>query len=212
MNRSSSLLLIYAAAAALIIHCVSSIELTFELPDNANQCFYEEIAKGVDCVIEFQVVTGGQYDVDMSLEGPNGAVLYKDIRKQYDSYSWKTDAMGAYKVCFSNEFSTFSHKIVYMDWQIGTERPLPNTGGDHLTAMTMMDTSASGIHERLKVVDDYQTHHRLRESTSRKRAEELSDRVLWWSVGQTVVILFIGISQVFVLRSFFTDKRPAMGY
>ena len=59
-----------------------------------------------------------------------------------------------------------------------------------------MDTSASGIHERLKVVDDYQTHHRLRESTSRKRAEELSDRVLWWSVGQTVVILFIGISQV----------------
>ena len=24
-------------------------------------------------------------------------------------------------MCFSNEFSTFSHKIVYMDWQIGDE-------------------------------------------------------------------------------------------
>jgi len=208
MNYSSSLL--YALLSTLI-GAVIGIELTFELPDNANQCYYEEIAQGVDCVIEFQVVTGGQYDVDMSLEGPNGKVLYKDIRKQYDSFSWKTDAVGTYKVCFSNEFSTFSHKIVYMDWQIGAERALPNTR-EHMTAMTMMDTSASGIHERLKVVDDYQTHHRLRESTSRKRAEELSDRVLWWSVGQTVVILFIGISQVFVLRSFFTDKRPSMGY
>ncbi len=57
MDRSSSLLLLYATATALIINYVSSIELTFELPDNANQCFYEEIAKGVDCVIEFQVLS-----------------------------------------------------------------------------------------------------------------------------------------------------------
>ena len=74
----------------------------------------------------------------MSLEGANGKVLYKDIRKQYDSFSWKTDAAGTYKVCFSNEFSTFSHKIVYMDWQIGAERPLPNTR-EHMTAMTMVN-------------------------------------------------------------------------
>lgn len=31
------------------------IELTFELPDNQNQCYYEDIKKGTDCTIEFQV-------------------------------------------------------------------------------------------------------------------------------------------------------------
>jgi protein ERP2 len=31
---------------------------------------------------------------------------------------------GAYQVCFSNEFSTFSHKIVYLDIRTGEERPL----------------------------------------------------------------------------------------
>lgn len=34
---------------------VESIELTFELPDNAKQCFHEEIEKGIKCTVEFQV-------------------------------------------------------------------------------------------------------------------------------------------------------------
>jgi len=82
---------------------------------------------------------------------------------------------------------------------------------EHLTAMTMMETSAQTIHEKLKVVDDYQTHHRLREATGRKQAEDLNERVLWWSLGQTAVLVVIGIGQVLVLRSFFTDKRSMPG-
>lgn len=96
-----------------------------------------------------------------------------------------------------------------------------------------MESSAQNIHEKLKVVDDYQTHHRLREATGRKQAEDLNERVLWWSLGQTAVLLAIGIGQVrvllvpirgptisyatlfpfqvLVLRSFFTDKRSIPG-
>lgn len=71
-----------------------------ELPDNANQCFYEEIVKGTESTIEYQVVTGGQYDVDMMLESPSGQILYKDVKKQYDSHTWKADVSGVYKVSF----------------------------------------------------------------------------------------------------------------
>lgn len=31
------------------------VELTFELPDNAKECFYEEIRKNQSAVLEFQV-------------------------------------------------------------------------------------------------------------------------------------------------------------
>lgn len=34
--------------------------------------------------------------------------------------------------CFSNEFSTFSHKLVYVDFQVGDERALPGID-DHAT-------------------------------------------------------------------------------
>ena len=34
---------------------VYGVELTFELPDSAEQCFYEEITRGIKSTIEYQV-------------------------------------------------------------------------------------------------------------------------------------------------------------
>lgn len=34
---------------------VQAAELTFELPDRARMCFYEEIQKDTSCALEFQV-------------------------------------------------------------------------------------------------------------------------------------------------------------
>lgn len=81
------------------------------------------------------MVTGGHYDVDMTLEGPRGEVLYQGIKKQFDTFTWTPSQAGIYTVCFSNEFSTFSHKLVYFDFQVGEETPLPGTS-EHLSAMT----------------------------------------------------------------------------
>lgn len=70
-----------------------------------------------------------------------------------------------------------------------------------------METSAVTIHEAFKVVIDYQTHHRLREAKGRIFAEAVNERVQYWSIGESVVVLIISIGQVLVLRSFFTEKK-----
>ena len=63
-------------------------------------------------------MTGGHYDVDVVLQDPTRKVLYKQIKKQYDSFTWTAEKTGEYVACFSNEFSTFSHKLVYIDFQV----------------------------------------------------------------------------------------------
>ena len=40
---------------ALSATVAAAIELTFELPDNAMQCFYEDIKSGEDVLFEYQV-------------------------------------------------------------------------------------------------------------------------------------------------------------
>lgn len=45
------MLVLWALAAC----AARASEITFELPDNAKQCFYEEIAQGTKCTLEFQV-------------------------------------------------------------------------------------------------------------------------------------------------------------
>ncbi|XP_022090819.1 transmembrane emp24 domain-containing protein 7-like [Acanthaster planci] len=200
-------LVILAAFAAML----DATELTFELPDNAKQCFYEEVEKGQKCTLEYQVVTGGKYDVDVILSDVNDKnVLYKERRKQYDTFTFTPKEKQVYKFCFSNEFSTFAHKVVYFDFMVGEEDLLRGIGA-HATALTQLETTCVSIHENLKEIIDYQTHHRLREFTGRVRAEHLNQRVQWWSAGVFIVILIVGIGQVIVLRSFFTERRPTTG-
>ena len=39
----------------ILIQYNNAVELTFELPDNAKECFFEEMEVGTDFTIEFQV-------------------------------------------------------------------------------------------------------------------------------------------------------------
>ena len=70
-----------------------------------------------------------------------------------------------------------------------------------------MQASALSVHDSLKVVIDYQTHHRLREATGRGFAEDLNTRVQYWSLFELSAIVVCGIGQILLLRSFFTDKK-----
>jgi len=199
---------IFLMAVACLVKLVHSGELTFELPDNEKMCFHEDIKKGEQSTLEFQVITGGNYDVDLEITAPNGQSLYKDIKKQYDSFTWTADYAGVHSFCFSNEFSTFTHKVVYFDLQVGDEEmAVDETGGEHHTAMTLMETSAVNVFEGLKSTLDYQTHHRLREAQGRVFAEDLNERVFFWSIGESIIIVLIGIGQILVLRSFFSNTR-----
>ncbi|KAF6206883.1 hypothetical protein GE061_018119 [Apolygus lucorum] len=191
---------------ALAVVEVASVELTFELLDNAKDCFYEVIPSNTSCTLEFQVVTGGSYDVDVTLQDPRKEIIYRQVKSQFDSHTFVTQNQGEYAVCFSNEFSTFSHKLVYMDLQVGEEAPLPGMG--HSTVMTQMEASADTVHKALMSVADFQTHHRLREAQGRKRAEDLNERVFWWSLIETICILSVAIGQVCILKNFFSEKRP----
>ncbi|XP_061602534.1 transmembrane emp24 domain-containing protein 3 [Cololabis saira] len=197
--------------SVLLLHMymVFGTEITFELPDNDKQCFYEELEKDVKFEVDFQVISGGNYDVDCFVTDPYNNVLYNERKKQYDSFSHTTAMQGVYKVCFSNEFSTFTHKIVYLDFRHGGEEPLLESMS-RSTALTQLESSCVAIHEVLKVVADSQTWYRLREAQDRTKAEHLLQRVTFWSLGQTVLLFVIGIGQVMMLRSFFTDKKGSV--
>lgn len=48
-------ILVRFVALLALAACAYGVELTFELPDSAEQCFYEEITRGTKSTIEYQV-------------------------------------------------------------------------------------------------------------------------------------------------------------
>lgn len=114
MSRISVNLCLVSLPLLLLWQHIGANELTFELPDNARECFHEKLSKGAKFMLEFQVVTGGNYDVDLDLQSPSGKILYKEAKKQYDQIEKTAEEDGVYQFCFSNEFSTISHKVIYI--------------------------------------------------------------------------------------------------
>lgn len=55
MDRRSSVLLLLLLALLGLVFRAGGVELTFELPDNAKQCFFEDIENNVTSTLEFQV-------------------------------------------------------------------------------------------------------------------------------------------------------------
>jgi len=84
-----------------------------------------------------QVIEGGNYDVDVTISAKH-TTLYNEQKKQYDQHTWTTDVDAEYRICFSNEFSTVTHKIVYFDFQAGDDDPLRQQSENPLTAMTQV--------------------------------------------------------------------------
>jgi len=94
---------------------------------------------GCVCV---QVIEGGNYDVDVTVSSSH-STLYQEQKKQYDQYTWTVEHDGEYRFCFSNEFSTVTHKVVYFDFQAGDDDPLRDK--NPLTAMTQVHTHLNSV-------------------------------------------------------------------
>ena len=70
-RRKSTLLmninqLIYFVTLTILFRTARGVELTFELPDNAKECFYEVIEEGKTSTVEFQVSQARKLNVFLS--------------------------------------------------------------------------------------------------------------------------------------------------
>lgn len=186
-----------------------AVELAFELPDSSVQCFYEEVLEGTKITFQFQVLYGGKRDVDLVITGPTRLELYKDKQKQFNSMVFKAPSTGVYSACFSNEFSTFSHKLVYMHFMLGKDPLLNNEAAGNQTAtaaVTKMEYAIGEIRTNLNTVIEYQTRARLRENHARRTAQDLNSRVMWHSTIQSLAICSIFFACVHIVKSFFSDR------
>lgn len=199
---------------ALIFGFACPLELTFELQEHDVMCFHEVLEVGARIILDYQVISGGQFDIDCHMTSPSTDNLYKGERQQADVFRYTTTEQGEFSFCFSNEFSSFAHKTVYFDFASHSDSGAPPGVGEegaHATALTQLESTAFEIHTHLRDISDLQTKHKLKETIGRELAEILCARVQDWSVGQTIVIMIVGFGQVVLLKKLFDKKPPIVG-
>ena len=182
----------------------NSWALAFELLDSDKMCFYHKWKESQSMVFSFEVVRGGNMDIDVLVESPNGDEIMKEVKQTEGRLDFET-SFGVFSFCFSNEFSTFSHKVIYFELRPeGHDTLAIEAGKKKPTVDTQVEHSMEQIHSHNSDIMFLQRNYRLDESRGQNVAMDLNARVHWWSLGQALVIICVGFGQVLLLKTLFS--------
>lgn len=61
--------------------------------------------------LKFEIAEGGFLDIDVTITGPDGAVITRGERESSGVYTFSAATSGRYTYCFSNKMSTMTPKV-----------------------------------------------------------------------------------------------------
>lgn len=198
-------------------------DFTVEVPAGKFQCFFQpvDLTKHKTLEVDYQVIDGGDLNINfMILHGAN--ILKQDQLKVDGSHRIELNQPGDYQVCFDNSFSYQSRKVVF--FEIFLFDAHGNLDETDLSAMARTDADlsskmnelgvtidefhrrANGIKNNLNKVEYHQALLRAHEARDRAVMSANFDRVTFWSVVHTLVMVGVAGVQVFMIRSLFEEN------
>ncbi|KAM7387178.1 hypothetical protein PAMA_009679 [Pampus argenteus] len=219
MNVSTQLCLLAWLTVGLTLALGSNQDMgfTFLLPAGSTECFYQTTARNDSMEVEYQVIAGSGLDVGFVLISPSGHRLASDFRRSDGIHMVDPTDDGDYRLCFDNSFSKLSEKMVFFDVNINSQS---STGGgrdewaDVAVTETMAEYKLKDIRSRMDSV--YERLERCRQVQAALRAFEARDRYLlednlwrvsFWSCLNLLVMLTVGVTQIYTLQHLFHDTR-----
>lgn len=214
MYISQVVLLSLAVTSVL---CTLESALTFTVPARKEQCFYEEVKEGHEIEVDFQVVDGGDLDIDFAAYDTKSKRVAKNVKESYGSHSIPVKEDGVFKFCFSNKMSTVTSKTVFMDVYVDDGNYDNLSGQD--TSLNEEDAVAKNIKTLDKQVDSIksnlfkaQVQFQLMKAQRNKDMKIQSsniERVDKWSMVQCVFMVLMGTVQVYLLKQLFKEDKSA---
>ncbi|OON23434.1 Emp24/gp25L/p24 family protein [Opisthorchis viverrini] len=154
-----------------------------DIDANGVECFIERIPANKKFTLHYEVAEGGFLDIDAAVYGPDGKLMYNEIKKPNGRPKFVASKAGSYKYCFGNKMSSLTPKVVLFELEVEE---------DHLQAEDEDDGSHfDGVRCAARFLVNQNTNF----------------RVVLWAAFEAVLIITMSIGQVFYLKRFFEVRR-----
>ncbi|GMS81202.1 hypothetical protein PENTCL1PPCAC_3377, partial [Pristionchus entomophagus] len=205
--------------AVLSVLAVATNALYFHIAETERKCFIEEIPDETMVIGNYKVQlhdpnTNGYADypsigMHVEVKDPEEKVILSKLYLSEGRFTFTSHTPGEHTIClYSNSSSWFSgaQLRVHLDIQAGehTQDYVQIAQKDKLNELQLR------IRQLLDQVDQIQkeqNYQRYREERFRQTSESTNQRVLWWSIGQTLVLVATGAWQMRHLKGFFEAKK-----
>lgn len=217
MENSASKLL---SLLLIAISAQLASSVYFHIGETERKCFIEEIPDETMVIGKYKVEVlepvGQQY-----VQAPPGMGMHVEVRDPDDKpvlsriysaegrFTFTSHAPGEHLIClYSNSSRWFGggQLRVHLDISVGEH------ANDYaeIAAKDKLSELQLRIRQLLDQVDQIakeQNYQRFREERFRVSSESTNNRVFWWALAQTGVLLLIGFWQMRHLKSFFEAKK-----
>lgn len=169
----------------------------------ANSAFFHFTAG-----IIFETIEGGFLDIDITIKGPDGTVIYQGDRESSGKYAFAAHTNGIYTYCFSNKMSTVTPKTLMFTIEIG-EPPKGTIGAvnEGEAGHTKLEDMIRELAGTLTGVKHEQEYMNVRDKIHREINESTNSRVVLWSTFEALILVVMTVGQVYYLKRYFEVRR-----
>jgi len=203
-------IILLSSLLALFTSAVHGTALTYKLGANEKSCFFTYVEQnGAKVAFYFAVQSGGSFDVDYSVVGPNEKTILDGTKERQGDFVFTANEVGEYRFCFNNEMSTFVEKMV--DFEIAVENEaraqLPSKQGTSPEQTSVLEESILKLSAQLSTINRNQKYFRTRENRNFSTVRSTEQRIFNFSIIEGVMMVTMAGLQVFVVRFFFQGAR-----
>ena len=198
-----------AGCLAAVVLCGSPLaqaKVFVTVAAHSEACFDEYVEEGTSGLRGFfEVVRGGQLDIDVSVSKEDALVQTYEYAQQGDLDIPK--GPGKYRVCFSNKMSSVTEKHVGFalhgsSGELVTDEDVAKK--QHIRPIETTVQNLADKVQRLQEVEKY-LHERLKRHM--QTAESTASRVLITTGVEALVLLLVNAAQIWYLRRYFEKRR-----
>jgi len=202
------LTLLSTLLASTLILRTSATALTTAVAPNQRLCFHADADKKYEKIgFYFAVQSGGSFDIDFEVTAPDGKVLLEGKREQQGDYVFTANSVGEYTFCFENDMSTLTEKLVDFDIMVESEprREAPAKPTQIAEKTSALEESIYKLKNQLLGIQRSQKFFHTRENRGMSIVQDTANRMFWYTVLESVIMVGMALFQVYVVQMFFTS-------
>lgn len=145
----------------------------------------------------------------VEVRDPDDKTILSRVYSSEGKISFTSHTPGEHVICmYSNSTAWFSGSQlrVHLDIQVG-EHAIDYANVAQKEKLTELQLRIRQLLDQVEQITKEQNYQRYREERFRQTSESTNQRVLWWSVAQTVALVSMGFWQMKHLKSFFEAKK-----
>lgn len=172
------------------------------LPAFSKECLYYDLTNNDDSlVVSYQVLTGGNFEIDFDITAPDGSRIISEKQRKYSDFLLKSFGLGQYSFCFANSYGTALKKVeVVLELEKGNLGiPEENDSPQDIIANNAIEE----IDRSLQKISKAMNYLRAREWRNMDTVKSTDSRLTWLSLLIMGIMVGISVLQAVVIQFFF---------